>query len=178
MEPLTWGPKINSFHPKDWKTNKQEYTPAIIFFLIKQTHLAPFTIWFNTHFSVFPGLAVARMTRQLTVPKCDGPILLLLDVLTCSVGTLALKAPGSGGLLPLHLCSQLLCRHAIDPAPPDTECPVVCSSRSHGCVHGWYIPQLSHRTQRGPGTRGTKPSCHDRRLCTTGLFTPSVLRQR
>lgn len=35
--------------------------------------------------------AVTRMTSQLTFPKCDGPILLLLDILTCLVGTVSPK---------------------------------------------------------------------------------------
>lgn len=64
------------------------------------------------------------MISQLTVPKCDGPILLLLDVLTCCVGTLSLKAQrGQAGLLPHYPWVQLLRRHGIDP-PAVTELPV------------------------------------------------------
>lgn len=64
------------------------------------------------------------MISQLTVPKCDGPILLLLDILTCCVGTLSLKAQrGQAGLLPHYPWVQLLRRHGIDP-PAVTELPV------------------------------------------------------
>lgn len=34
---------------------------------------------------------VAHLINQLTVPNCDGPILLPLDLLTCFAGTLSLK---------------------------------------------------------------------------------------
>lgn len=71
--------------------------------------------------SVFPYLAVARMRRQLAVPKCDGPILLLLDILTCCVGTLPPKALGSGRAASSHL----LCGPDIDP-PRQLATPPLC----------------------------------------------------
>lgn len=86
-----------------------------------------------TEWIIFTTLAVARMMRQLTVPKCDGPILLLLDVLTCCVGTLSLKAWGQAGLLPHYPRVQLLCRRGIDP-PAVTVFPVVYSSRAMAAV--------------------------------------------
>lgn len=74
------------------------------------------------------------MISQLTVPKRDGPILLLLDILTCCVGTLSLKAQrGQAGLLPRYPWVQLLCRHGIDPHAV-TELPVECSSRAMAAV--------------------------------------------
>lgn len=43
---------------------------------------------------------MARMISQPAVPECDGPILLLLDILTCCVATLSLRAlRGSGRVI-------------------------------------------------------------------------------
>lgn len=60
-------------------------------------------------------MAVARMIGQHAVPKCDGPILLPLDVLTCRVGTLSLKAHRGHGLLPQCPKVQLLCSMVLIP---------------------------------------------------------------
>lgn len=89
-------------------------------------------------------LAVARMISQLAVPKCDGPILLPLDVLTCCVGTLSMKAQrGQAGLVPHYPWVQLLCRHGIDP-PAVTELPVEYSYSAMAVImadvsHSWCI---------------------------------------
>lgn len=75
-----------------------------------------------------------RMTSQLAVPKCDGPILLPLDVLTCCVGTLSIKAQRGQAWFPPHYpWVQLLCWHCIDP-PAVTELPVEYSSRAMALV--------------------------------------------
>lgn len=68
---------------------------------------------------------VTRMTRQLTVPKCDGPILLLLDVSSCCAGTMSAKTPRSAGVAASW--ARLLCRCGIDP-PAVSESPVVAVS--------------------------------------------------
>lgn len=68
---------------------------------------------------------VTRMTRQLTVPKCDGPILLLLDVSSCCAGTMSPKMPRSAGVGASW--ARLLCRCGIDP-PAVNEPPVVAIS--------------------------------------------------
>lgn len=55
----------------------------------------------------------ARMTRQLAVPNCDGPILLLRDVSSCCAGTPSLKMQRSAGVAASR--ARLLCRCSIDP---------------------------------------------------------------
>lgn len=96
------------------------------------------------YWTIFTSLAVTCMISQLTVPTCDGPILLLLDVLTCRVGTLSLKAQrGQAWLLPRFSQVQLLCKHGIDP-PAVTELPVECSCRAMAVLtaegsHGWFV---------------------------------------
>lgn len=84
---------------------------------------------------------MARLINQPAVPECDGPILLLLDVLTCCVGTLSLKGlRGQAGLLPHYSWVQLLCGHSIDP-PALTEGPVEYSDRAMAAV----MAEVSHR---------------------------------
>lgn len=63
-----------------------------------------------------------RMTRQITVPKCDGPILLLLDVSSCCAGTPSPKTPRSAGVAASW--ARLPCRRSIDP-PAVAKSPVV-----------------------------------------------------
>lgn len=65
-----------------------------------------------------------RMTRQFSVPNCDGPILLLLllHVSSCCAAMLSLKMPSSAGVAASR--ARLLWRCSIDP-PAVAESPVV-----------------------------------------------------
>lgn len=106
-----------------------------------------------------------RMTRQLTVPKCDGPILLLLDVSSCCAGTMSPKMPRSAGVAASW--ARLLGRCGIDP-PAVYEPPVVailglsstCSVTYSGVFASGRGSLLSH----GCSIDGV------------ALFTPSVSR--
>lgn len=114
---------------------------------------------------------VTRMTRQLTVPKCDGPILVPPDVSSCCAGTLSPKTPRSAG--DAASWARLLCRRSIDlPAVSkspiaaivglSSTCSVTCSGvfawghgslLSHGCsidnfVRPDYLRPPSHAAIR------------------------------
>lgn len=90
------------------------------------------------------------MTRQLAVPKCDGPILLLLDILTCCVGTLPRKALGQGGLLPLTYFVG--CGISI-PSRQLATPPLCVALQLFPVLTAWHIPSLTSPIQRRPGMR-------------------------